>query len=108
VSLYDPDLEVGTKLEHVLTIIGSERKHQDILKAQGRFKHTCADDGMIDWERLGCILEEVAEVNMILLNRIDPVKRADGHDNCDVSDTALRKELSQIAALSAAWMERLV
>jgi hypothetical protein len=101
-------LEQLNKQARVIAVISAERDRQDKLKAEGRFKYTCADDGMDDWERLGCIMEEVGEVSTLLLNRIDPVKRADGHDACDISDTALLKELSQIAALSAAWMERLV
>jgi len=82
--------------------------HQEHLKEIGRFKYTCADDGMEDGERLACVIEEIGEVATILLNRVDPVKQKDGHDECDISDAALRKELSQVAALSAAWMERLL
>lgn len=100
-SLYDPDLEIGSRLESVLTAVGSERKRQLLLKEQGRFKYTPSDDELTDWQRLGMITEEVAEVARNLLARDGLV--TDG----DVDDEALRKELCQVAALSAAWMERL-
>lgn len=99
--VYDPDLEVGTRLERVLTIIGAERRRQLALQAQGRFKYTLSDDGMTDFERLACIVEEVGEVGRNVLRRAGLA--TDG----DPDDAALRKELSQIAALCAAWMERL-
>lgn len=81
--------------------MGAERKRQLVLKEQGRFKYTPSDDGITDWQRLGMILEEVGEVSRNLLARDGLV--TDG----DKSNAALRKELSQVAALSVAWMERL-
>jgi NTP pyrophosphatase (non-canonical NTP hydrolase) len=102
-SLYDPEQEVGSKLERVLTIIGSERKRQEALKASGKFQETLADP-MNEHESLSCLVEELGEVARIVLNR-------DGHgrhDDIDAGDVELRKELSQVAALAAAWMERLV
>lgn len=100
-SLYDHEFDVGTKLEHVLTLIGSERKRQLVLKAQGRFEYTASDDGITDAQRLAMIVEEVGEVARNVLARDGMV--TDG----DASDAELRKELCQVAALCASWMERL-
>lgn len=88
-------------LADALYDVGAERKRQLVLKEQGRFKYTPSDDGITDWQRLGMILEEVGEVSRNLLARDGLV--TDG----DKSNAALRKELSQVAALSVAWMERL-
>lgn len=101
VPVYDPDFEVGTKLERCLTAVGSERKRQLVLQQQGRFTYTLSDDGMTDFERLACIIEEVGEVGR------DVLARAGLATDGDTDDAALRKELSQIAALCVAWMERL-
>jgi NTP pyrophosphatase (non-canonical NTP hydrolase) len=101
-SLYDPELEVGSKLERVLIIVGSERKRQLALKADGRFKYTLSDDGMTDIERAACLMEEMGEVARAALNRTGLAV-----DEGDFSDKGLRKELAQIAALAVAWMERL-
>jgi hypothetical protein len=100
--IYDPDLEVGSLLERVLTDVGSERKRQLELKARGRFRYTLSDSGMSDSERLACLTEELGEVARASLVRADMAT-----DSIDASDQALRKELCQIAALAVAWMERL-
>jgi NTP pyrophosphatase (non-canonical NTP hydrolase) len=84
-----------------LAAVGAERARQHRLKAEGRFQYTPSDDELTDWQRLGMILEEVGEVARNLLARDGLV--TDG----DPTDTALAKELSQVAALSVAWMERL-
>lgn len=87
--------------ECALAAVGTERKRQLALKDEGRFSYTLSDDGMTDFERLACIVEEVGEVGRNVLRRAGLA--TDGDDN----DAALRKELSQIAALAVAWMERL-
>jgi hypothetical protein len=84
-----------------LLVVAHERERQHRLKAEGRFKYTPSDDELTDWQRLAMILEEVGEVARNLLARDGLV--TDG----DVGDDALAKELSQVAALSVAWMERL-
>lgn len=100
-SLYDPELEVGSRLERVLILVGSERKRQLLMQQQGRFKYTLSDEGMTDAERLACIVEEVGEIGRNVLARASLV--SDG----DESPKALRMELCQVAALAVAWMERL-
>ena len=89
------------KMRDALYVVAEERIRQLRLKEAGRFKYTPSDDGLTDWQRLGMILEEVGEVSRNLLARDGLV--TDG----DPSDAALRKELSQVAALSVAWLERL-
>lgn len=97
----DRDREVGTRLERALIQVGSERKRQLLLQQQGRFTHTLSDDAMSDFERLACIIEEVGEVGR------NTLRRAGLATDGDEGDKALRTELSQIAALAVAWMERL-
>jgi NTP pyrophosphatase (non-canonical NTP hydrolase) len=84
-----------------LAAVGAERARQLRLKTEGRFSYTLSDDEMTDFERLACILEEVGEVARNTLARAGLA--TDG----DREDTALAKELAQVAALSIAWMERL-
>lgn len=81
--------------ERVLNEIGKERVRQESLKREGRFKHTLADRGMDDGEKLAAICEEVGEVGRALLGNRMLVQ--DGGN--------LRKELIQVAALAVAWVE---
>ena len=97
-------IEPGEQTGWALALVARERAHQEELKAQGRFRYTLADDGMNDYERLACIVEELGEVARNCLARNVQGLVTDG----DASDEALCKELGQVAALSVAWMERLV
>jgi hypothetical protein len=89
------------RTDQAMAMVGTERARQLRLKADGRFSYTPSDDDLNDWQRLGMILEEVGEVARNLLARDGLV--TDG----DADDGALARELSQVAALSVAWMERL-
>lgn len=102
-SLYDPELAVGTLLEYVLTHVGTERLRQDVLKEQGRFEFTCADDGMTNAEKLACLVEEVGEVAREVLTQDE---RRLARDTVG-SKAALRKELIQVASVAVAWVEGL-
>ena len=97
---FDPDLEIGTRLERALIDIGYERKRQDRLKAEGRFEHTPADD-ISNEERFLMLGEEFGEVAGQVLGL-----SGDAHDR-PVSLNFLRKELIHVAAISAAWVEGL-
>lgn len=88
--------------ERAMKRVTVERHRQLVLKAEGRFEYTPSDDGLDDWQRLGMVLEELGEVARNLLARDALVQ--DG----DATDSALLTELSQVAALSVAWMERFV
>lgn len=98
-QLYDPDLAVGTKLERILTQVGSERMRQDILKAEGRFRYVLSDPEPSNEFRLACVMEEVGEVAKEVLSITGTVETPG-----DIGK--LRKELIQTAALCVAWLER--
>ena len=100
-ALYDPELDVGSRLERALIAVGSERKRQLTLQAAGRFSYTPSDHALTDAQRLAMLAEELGEVARNVLRRGRLV--TDG----DPSDAGLRKELGQVAAIAVAWMERL-
>jgi hypothetical protein len=87
--------------ERQLLIVHIERLRQERLKMEGRFKYTLADGDMLNAHKLMTITEEVAEVGKNLLARAGLVQ--DG----DASLGAIYSEVTQIAALAVAWMERL-
>lgn len=80
----------------VLHDIYRERIRQDILKAEGRFKFTCADP-IPNTERLTILMEEIGEAARALLEMHRLVN--------DVHGSNLRKELVQCAAVIVAWIE---
>ena len=81
--------------------VQEERRRQERLKAEGRFRYTLADVEASNTLRLGAVVEEIGEVSKNLLAREGLV--TDG----DPTLRALHTELSQVAALSVAWMEYL-
>lgn len=90
------------KLERALDLVVAERDRQDVLKAVGRFQHTCADNpGLADVEKLAVLVEEVGEVAREVLGGAELV-----HDGTP-SQEKLRTELVQCAAISLAWIEAL-
>ena len=89
-------------MRHAFCLIRAERERQERLKQEGRFRYTLLDTGIQESEKLACIVEEVGEVGRNVLARAHLV--FDG----DLEDTALLSELTQVAALACAWMERLV
>lgn len=84
--------------EHVLNDVARERLRQETLKAEGRFRHTCADRGMDDGEKLACLAEEFGEVAKAMLHRRMLVRDGGGD---------LREELIHVAAVAVAWAESL-
>lgn len=68
-----------------------ERCRQEQLKAEGQFRHTCADLEMDNATRLAVLGEEFGEVCKEL------------QDGGTVEN--LRKELIQVAAVAVAWVE---
>ncbi len=96
---FDIDLEIGSKLEAVLIRVGKERKRQLLLKAQGRFDYTPSDDGIGDSYRLAMLLEEVGEVSREVLALSGMVQE-------QPDEKKLYKELTQVAAIAVAWLER--
>jgi hypothetical protein len=86
-----------------LAIVDLERRQQQMLKDQGRFMFTPADRGMHEPEKLACIIAEVGEVSEHVLKRVHL-----HNEKGSMEDSDLITELSQVAALSVAWMELLL
>lgn len=85
----------------VLSGVAYERNRQELLKAQGRFQFTCADDGMTNFERLAVLTEEIGEVAKEALT-LPGIRLA--RDTLG-SLSSLREELIQVAAIATAWIE---
>jgi hypothetical protein len=77
--------------ERILTLVRAERARQNEHVASGRWRHTCADAAMDDYEKLAVLGEEFGEVARALLER-RPLAN-------------LRDELVQVAAVAVAWAE---
>lgn len=84
-----------------LVDIKNERFQQEKLKAEGRFRFTCADQELSNAEKLAILTEEVGEVAQQVLEQPD---RRLVMDNSG-SRKELRKELIQVAAVAVAWSE---
>lgn len=91
-----------TSLGYIFTLIEKERERQELLAASGRFKHTLRDRDLSEPCKVAVIMEEIGEVSRNVLSRQELV--TDG----SIGDDSLMLELVQIAALSVAWIERLV
>jgi NTP pyrophosphatase (non-canonical NTP hydrolase) len=98
----DPEPRLPTSQTHrVLADIATERVRQDQLKAEGRFDYTLSDDpGLAPTEKLATLIEELGEVAREVQNLAGTV-----YDGDEGSVPKLYKELGQLAALTAAWME---
>jgi NTP pyrophosphatase (non-canonical NTP hydrolase) len=84
--------EVDVKV-HVLNCILEERERQEVLKAQGKFPHSCADNVPPSF-CLPILMEEVGEVAREI------------NDHRDKGETLhLLEELIQVAAVAMAWAE---
>jgi len=93
--------EQATATGEAIARVIRERHRQDDLKAEGRFRFTCADDGMSNTERLACLVEEVGEVAQEVLTQKGRRLARD----TEGSEEALRKEITQVAAICVAWLE---
>lgn len=82
-----------------LFLISAERARQELLKRKGRFKFTCADPEMTDYDCLAVLTEELGEVARAVQERSGAVS--------DVHLLDLKRELVQVAAVAVAWFERL-
>lgn len=85
--------------QHILDDVSRERDRQEQLKAEGRFKYTCADLEMLDPEKGLCLTEETGEVCTAVLERLQL--------SHDIHRSDLRKELVHVAAVAVAWVEAL-
>ena len=87
-----------------LMLVETERQHQDVMKAGGRFEFTCADDGLSDAEKCAILMEEVGEVAQEVLTQ---EHRRLARDTWGTPE-ALCHELIQVAAVAVAWVEALL
>jgi hypothetical protein len=85
--------------------IMQERARQETLKEEGRFKFTCADEGMGNAERLACVVEEVGEVAAEVLTLRRLTTDRDGGRKSFEDPAELRGELVHVAALVVGWLE---
>lgn len=84
--------------EAIFTDIHNERIRQERLRAEGRFKYTCADPQMAVGDKALALGEEYGEVCQAVLEEKD--LSYDKH-----TTTNVRKELVQVAAVAVAWIE---
>jgi len=82
-----------------LADVWEERANQERLRSEGRFTHTCADDGISDFERYAILAEEMGEVARACLENAELSN--------DVHGANLRKELVQVAAVAVAFIENI-
>lgn len=83
----------------ILYQISLERDRQEALKAEGRFKFTCADPDVPIGHNIMVLGEEYGEVCTAVLE-------AEGL-SFDLHQPHLRKELIHVAAVAVAWIEAL-
>lgn len=87
-----------------LLAVGTERRRQDELKAEGRFRFTLADElGLRPTEKLALLAEELGEI-ATEVNTLVGMRQA--RDSLGTR-AALRTELLQLAAEAVAWIEAL-
>lgn len=78
----------------ILEEIWAERGRQETLKREGRFKYSCADAEMTEFEKLAILTRELGEV-----------AQATGKLTAARHNVNLRTELIQVAAVAMAWVE---
>jgi NTP pyrophosphatase (non-canonical NTP hydrolase) len=91
-------LGIPKKQYEILKNVLDERVRQDQLKAQDRFKYTCADWELDESECLAVLMEEVGEVAREVLGKQGLTT--------DGKDGKLQTELVECAAVILAWLER--
>lgn len=87
-----------------LLMVTTERDRQEKMKAEGRFKFTCADREMTDHEFVAVLGEEFGEVCRQALTQPED---ALAHDT-DGSLEGLLKETVHVAAVAVAKAEALI
>lgn len=102
----DEFVEWNTPLMNVLIDVNGECQRQRILQSEGRFEFTCADVGLSQFEKLAILAEEIGEVAREILTQkpLGKAGKALANDT-DGTVAGLRKELVQVAAVAASWVE---
>lgn len=88
--------------EMVLFEVRNERRRQEYLRTQGKFRATCAttgDNALDDFECLAVLAEEFGEVSRAVCEQMA--------GSNELVRMSLREELIQVAAVAVAWVERL-
>ena len=89
--------EYSDEMVAVLDLVASERGRQELLKSEGKFAHSCADDEMSHAEALTVLAEEVGEA----AHEVN-----EGIGGRYIDKRRLLKELIQVAAVAVAWSEK--
>jgi hypothetical protein len=90
----------------IFKAIVAERQRQEKLKADGHFKHTCADLEMTTTEKVAVLGEEFGEVCKAALEVEKLAKRlSDVHNTSPWKYDPLRQELIEVCAVAVAWLE---
>lgn len=92
-------------VEHLANIyqdVLEERARQEQLKAEGKFRYSCADLECTDDIKHRYLTEEVGEVSRELNERETALWKGVPYDSAN-----LRAELIQVAAVAVAWVEAL-
>jgi hypothetical protein len=95
----------ASRTREVMQQVLLERHNQDEMRDKGRFRYTCADDGLSDGDRLAILTEELGEVARAMQGQEH--RRLSLHEPV-TSPSELRRELVQVAAIAIAWAERLL
>lgn len=90
---------VGRFTAQSLARIAIERNNQETLKEKGKFRNSCADEGVHDNWRFTVLGEEFGEVSRELN---ESSEFGIGREN---NDAKLASELIQVAAVCVAWLE---
>lgn len=84
---------------HPLRRIADERLRQLSLKEAGKFRYTPSDSALCESDRFALLTQEVLEVSQ-------EVENLRGLTYYEGSQAALYNELTQVAAICVAWLER--
>ena len=84
-----------------------ERYREDELKADGRFKYTCADKEMRMQDCMLVLIAEVGELcRAVLENEKLAFDRRGDHVKGEVGEEKIREECVQVAAVALSMVER--
>lgn len=96
-------LSVELPTYHAMLDVLLERRRQNSLKDEGKFKHTCRDlEGILLEDKLAILVEEVGEVARAVM---EYRRAADNDTNIGEKYTHIHKEVTQVCAVSFAWLE---
>jgi NTP pyrophosphatase (non-canonical NTP hydrolase) len=89
------------------TEIKAERTRQEMLRAAGKFLHTCASPDWSAFTHFGRVVVLGEEYGEVCRAALDVEKIAEGRGDPDAARKKLRTELIQVAAVAVAYIEAL-